>query len=429
MTWSLRFRIRQYLRESLWVLPLVGGVAGAVFAPLDVRVEHLVSMPAGWQYSSSSASTLLATIVGAMAALTGFVVTVSVLVVQMATGTFSARYMRIWYRDGLLKLLLAVLVCSLTFSFALLRRVTATYVPDLGVTVASALVVVGLLLFLVFLDRFVHRLRPVAVAALVGRAGQAALSERDAASAGAANPESSPPPAGPPTLVIVERGGVVQAIDTMGLVRWAAQRHGAVVMKYAVGDFVPSGAVLFEVWGAPGDARSALLGKVALGAERTIEQDPAFAVRILVDIAIKALSPAVNDPTTAVQALDHLEELLGRIGKVDLTLHSECRDEAGIVRLLLPHRSWEDYLGLGVTEIREYGAGAVQVTRRLRAVLDELAESVREEHRPAVETELTRLDVSVARHFAESVDLDAAGLSDRQGIGGPGATISADEAF
>ena len=110
---------------------------------------------------------MLAAIVGAMAALTGFVVTVTTLVVQMATGSFSARYMRLWYRDRMLKVLLALLVGTLAFSFSLMRRVESNFVPNIGVSVAGVLVVLCLLAFLVFLDRYLHRLRPVAVAALV----------------------------------------------------------------------------------------------------------------------------------------------------------------------------------------------------------------------------------------------------------------------
>ncbi len=97
---------------------------------------------------------MLAAIVGAMAALTGFVVTVTVLVVQMATGTFSARYMRLWYRDRMLKALLALLVGTLAFSFALLRRVASNFVPNLGVSIAGDCSwSTSLLLFLIFLDR------------------------------------------------------------------------------------------------------------------------------------------------------------------------------------------------------------------------------------------------------------------------------------
>ena len=95
---------------------------------------------------------------------------------------------------------------------------------------------------------------------------------------------------------------------------------------------------------------------VALGEERTIEQDTAFALRILVDIAIRALSPAVNDPTTAVQVLGALEDLLLRIGESDLTGRGTLRDAGGDVRVLVATRRWEDLLALALTEIRDYGS-------------------------------------------------------------------------
>jgi uncharacterized membrane protein len=147
-------------------------------------------------------------------------------------------------------------------------------------------------------------------------------------------------------------------------------------------------------------------------------------MRIVVDIAIKALSPAINDPTTAVQALNHLGDLLHAIGSIDLTGRAEVRDDAGRVRLLLVTRRWEDYLALGITEIRQYGADSVQVTRRLRALLDDLADSVRPECRPAVLEELRRLDATVATSFGDSVDLDRALDADRQGIGGRAAVAA-----
>jgi uncharacterized membrane protein len=175
-----------------------------------------------------------------------------------------------------------------------------------------------------------------------------------------------------------------------------------------------------DVYGPmPGpDTEDRLRSMVALGVERTIEQDPAFAVRIMVDIAIRALSPAVNDPTTAVQVLDHLEDLLRLLGQTDLSDQGIplVEMESGLV---VPIRRWDDYLTLSVTEIREYGARSIQVVRRLRAMLEELGESVLPERRGAVLDELVRLDAAVASKWGGTVDLDLAVLADRQGVGGP----------
>ncbi|GAA1209083.1 hypothetical protein GCM10009608_51420 [Pseudonocardia alaniniphila] len=161
-----------------------------------------------------------------------------------------------------------------------------------------------------------------------------------------------------------------------------------------------------------------LQGRFALGRERTIEQDPSFALRVLVDIAIKALSPAVNDPTTAVQVLDHIEAFLAAVAGTRLRRQYVLAGPHGTARVVLPGRDWAQYLQLAVTEIREYGAASTQVCRRLRALLDGLLDTVPPDHRPAVLDELRRLDSSVDTAFADLARRSLARCSDRQGIGG-----------
>jgi uncharacterized membrane protein len=157
---------------------------------------------------------------------------------------------------------------------------------------------------------------------------------------------------------------------------------------------------------------------VALGVERTIEQDPAFGLRIIVDIALMALSPAVNAPTTAIQVIDHLAEILRLIGTTELTPPPPRNGGPGPGNLIIPIRRWEEFLSLGVTEIRLYGASGIQVTRRLRAMLEELRDDVRPEHRAAVDDELDRLTATVNRSFRDSADLDRALTPDPEGLGG-----------
>jgi uncharacterized membrane protein len=424
VSWSTRFRVRQYLLGSLWVLPLVGAVLGVVLGSLESLVEKDIHLPPSLTYSASTASTLLSAVVGATAALTGFVVTATVLVVQMATGTFSARYMRLWYRDRLLKVSLALLVGTLGFSFALLRHVENTHVPNLGTSIAGLLLVVCLVAFLIFLDRVLHRMRPVAVAVLV--AEYVRRDYRRIESELASSPEIfwgglAADDEEPVLVVCSDTHGAIQAMDIRGLLRWTRREGHLLVVKHAIGDFVSRDESLFEIYGherpaAGSDER--LRNMVVLGAERTIEQDPAFAVRIMVDIAERALSPAVNDPTTAVQMLDHLGDLLRLIGTVDLSgsRWSGPRDDrTGIV---IPVRGWSGYLALGLTEIREYGASSIQVMRRMRAVLEDLREQVLPQHRLAVDDEISRLDATVASRWGDSVDLDRARCADEQGIGG-----------
>jgi uncharacterized membrane protein len=415
--WARRFRIRQHLKGSLWFLPLLGALLGPLLAFGDLEVERSVRLP-GWTYTADTASGILTAIVAAMVALLGFVVTIGVLVVQTATGTLSPRFMRIWYRDRLQKIVLGTFAGTLTFSFALLRRVDEANVPNLGVTIAGLMVTVSLVLLLFYLDRFTHRLRPVAVAALVARAGLAVARAAPPAPVTTALPQ--PGGSAPAALVRAECSGVVQALHVRGLVAAARRADALLFAVRTPGDFVPEGATVLEVHAArPVDAGD-LAGMVAIDDERTLDQDPAFALRIIVDIAIRALSPAVNDPTTAVQSNDQIEVFL--CGVAQLGPNADVRaftDDAGTTRLVVPARRLENYLDLGLAEVIRYGAGAPQVCRRLAALLDSLDAQVDPRERPAVEAWRARLEDAVVAEFPDHRDRDRAAVADAQGIGGP----------
>jgi uncharacterized membrane protein len=328
-------------------------------------------------------------------------------------------------------MVLASFIGTFSFAYALLRRVGPTSVPSLGVSLAGVAVAISLVLFLLYLDRFIHRLRPVAVAALVARAGRdvlIALDARRRPTAGAA-----PGPVarnGQAIAVATPCAGVLQAVDLKGLVRLGRRRDVTFALHYTVGDYVPEGATLLSVLGGDGAATTAkrAQGLFALGTERTIEQDPAFALRIIVDIAIRALSPAVNDPTTAVQLLDHVQALLQLAGEQALDERLELCDELGVVRVVSPLRGWEAFLALGVTEIRQYGATSTQVTRRLEAMYQHLLTTVAPEHRAAVAAEAARLDADLDALWSDPDRRAYAGTPDRQGIGGVGSSGSGDAA-
>lgn len=425
MSWQRRFRAGQFVRGSIWLVPVLGGVVGSLLGLAAAETSTHTTLPEGLTYSAGTAQVVLAAVVSASVGLTGFVVTVAVLIVQMATGTFSARYMRIFYRDRLLKVVLAVLVGTLTLSYSLLRRIEASSVPSLGVTLAGFCLAAGVLLFLVFLNRSIHRLRPVAVAALVAQAGRQSFEETVREATGPDAPVYRPDRyvgTTPPAHVIRStHAGAVQALDLHGLAGFAREVDCLVVVRPVVGDFVPEGAALFEIHGPhPVDVAAAnrLRSMVILGVERTIEQDPTFAIRVMVDIAIRALSPAVNDPTTAVQVLDHLGDMLRLLGTISLPAAIADAD-VPVPGVVVPTRRWEDVVELAFTEIRQYGGSSVQVVRRLRAILEDLRERAQPEHRAAIEDELARLDATIEEHWAGSVDLDRARTADGQGIGGP----------
>ena len=153
-----------------------------------------------------------------------------------------------------------------------------------------------------------------------------------------------------------------------------------------------------------------------MGQERTLEQDPALALRIMVDIASKGLSPAINDPTTAVLAIDQIHHLLRNVGSRHLD-NERVRDAAGRVRLVYRTPAWEDFVQLAVTEIRHFGSQSIQVSRRLRAMLENLIQTLPDERAPLLTRELSLLHRSAERFFPEPEDRALAEISDSQGVG------------
>jgi uncharacterized membrane protein len=219
MSFRTRFRRHENALEGLWATPVMAAVLGAIAGIVIAVPDDHLDARALRVYSPSTASAVLAAIVGASAALTGFVVTVTVLVVQMATGTFSARVLRLWYRDPLLKATLAVLVGTLTFSFSVLRQIDDDSVPDLGVTLAGLLVSVSILIFIVFFDRCIRLLRPVAVAADVARSAIATFEQTVRLANRTDIRWDDGVTRQDPTLEVrASKGGAVQGFDPDGLV-------------------------------------------------------------------------------------------------------------------------------------------------------------------------------------------------------------------
>jgi len=209
----------------------------------------------------------------------------------------------------------------------------------------------------------------------------------------------------------------VQALDTAALVRIASRNGRVFDLVASVGDAVLEGMPILRVLGVGAAlSESELKSAIELGRERTFEQDPKYAIRLLVDIAIKALSPAINDPTTAVQALDQIEDLLMRLGRRRLEIGVFC-DAGGNPRLLVSFPSWDDFLRLAFDEIRYYGATSIQVMRRMKALVNELISLLPEERRPALRRWQERIQSSVERSFSDRDDKLEASAEDRQGFG------------
>jgi uncharacterized membrane protein len=221
------------------------------------------------------------------------------------------------------------------------------------------------------------------------------------------------------TVFHQDKGEIVLALNLEALVAEAEAADGIIEFVPHVGDFMAAGEPLFLLYsGAGAIDDQKLQAAVAFGPERTMEQDPTFAFRILIDIGLKALSPAINDPTTAVLAIDQLHRLLRLAGQRHLH-NDELHDGAGRLRLIFRTPNWEDFVHLTFTEIRHSGAGHIQIVRRLRAMIENLIHILPEHRHAALRNELDLLNRMIERCYTFPEDQALALIPDTQGLGGP----------
>jgi uncharacterized membrane protein len=371
--------------------------------------------------SASAAMAVLSAIASGMMPLTGLVFSLAFVMVQFSATAYSPRLVSWLAGSAIMSHSLGVFTATFLYALAALAwidRGGSGRVPMLTVWTAILLTLVSVLFFVMLVERL-GMLQISRVLAYAGDHGRAVI-EREYPpfdpSEGKPIVEAELPPT---TQVLLHQGGpaVIQAIDVRRLVSQAARAESIVAIAYAVGDTVSEGMPLLRVHGGARALRERALRRcVKLGTERTFEQDPKYAIRLLVDIAIKALSAAINDPTSAVQALDQVEDLLLRLGRKRLSA-GRAQDSRGNLRVLFPVPSWDDFVLLAFDEIRFYGASSIQVMRRMRALLQDLKDHVPEERRAAVDRYLGRVDKGIRRSFEDADDRKDALEVDRQGLG------------
>jgi uncharacterized membrane protein len=417
MTWLQRYRLGHYVRNAIWVWPAVT-MAAALIA---VRLLHWLEVEMGWEarVSPETARTVLGALAGAMFTFIVFVCSSLLLVVQLASAQLTPRVIGTMFRDRIVKFALAVFLFAFTFSLAAMIRIDDA-VPLLISEVAGYGCMVSIAVFLFLIDHVGKMLRPSGVFNLVASEAHAVIV--------AVYPHKLSDPertesriligtSEPTGIVSSNRGGVVLAFDVKGILALAIGHDCLIELVPQVGNFVAPGDPIFRIYGSTANLASHLRNSIALGYERTIEQDPTFAFRAIVDIASKGLSPAINDPTTAVLAIDRIHHLLRHVGNRNLD-NENVLDATGRVRLIYRTPDWEDFVKLAVTEIRQFGGTSIQIARRLRAMLEDLIRSLPEVRAEPLRLELTLLTKSAERYFLEAEDREFAEVSDAQGVGG-----------
>ncbi|MBF6043701.1 DUF2254 domain-containing protein [Streptomyces sp. NRRL B-1677] len=420
--------LREHLRDTFWFTPTVGllGAAGLAAGVLEVDRYVVGVLKADGDYGAvesligiaDDTKTIITTVGSAMLTFIGVVFSISLVALQMASGQFSPRVVRLYVRSRITKCTFAVFLA--TFLFALLVQAsyegdenprTVSTVPVFSSIVCVLLVLVSLGLFIAYVNSTLRLMRVSHVIDRITRESFRVLGRYGVPD------DERPALAGAGAEVVhTGRAGVLRDVHIARLVR-VARRHGVVLRLIPrIGDFVVPGTPVFAVHGGAAPPPRALRYTVSVGVERTFHQDPGFGLRQLSDIAQRALSPAVNDPTTAVQCLDRITQFLAALARRPLGALHHC-DRRGAVRLVQDVPGWADLVDLGFAEIRGCATGSPQVTRRLAAALDDLWHLTPAGRRPPLERHRALLADAVTRAVPDAADREFALLPDRQGIG------------
>lgn len=396
-------RVRRLVRRVLtpfWVVPagwcVAAVIAGVLLPEADGGANDF--LPFIFQGGADGARAVLSTIAGAMISVTGLVFSITIVVLQLASSQFTPRVLRTFLDDRITQHTLGVFAASFLFALTVLRSIDdsapeGAVVPQLAVTAAFLLVLGAVAMFLAFIH---HIANAISVGTIIqrvadqtrsllersGRRGELLPAERPVLTSGAHQ-----------TVARARRTGRLDAVDFGQLVRTACAHDARIELLYPLGSFVPAGAplALIHLAEPTGTDWDEAVGRgVDLRRERSMEQDVTFGLRRLVDIAERALSPGINDPTTAVQVLDELHDILRSIASV-ADPYPVQHDADGVARLVTKEWTFEKYLDLAVDEIARWGRDGVQIPARIDEMLSDLAVAAAPEHRRAVEAKATAL--------------------------------------
>ena len=416
-----RLRYVERVWSSLWFVPAVCAVGAFVLARLVLAIDRDLDVIGGLGWITGdhveAASELAKTVSVAMLTFMGVVFTTTLVAIQLAGGQYSPRVVRVFVRSRLTQLTLGCFLATFVFSLhATVALNDRQQVPSLTVLLVVGSLAATLVAFLAFLHGMTRMLRVQYLLAMITSAGRVSVEDSFPLAAEYA-PAPRPAASAVDVLRTERRTGVVQAVDRSALVALAARHDAWIEMLVESGEYLGTGTPVARVHttGAHTLTGDDVAAHFLLGNERTLVHDPAFVFRQLVDIAVRALSPAVNDPTTAVQSIDRINDLLGDV----------CRrpdpsgwyfDRDGVVRLQLREEQAARLLQLGYTEIIRFGAESPQVVRRLRAAFDVLDGLVRDDLLPVVARLRVMLEASVAEAMPAAF-LDVSAVPDRQGLG------------
>jgi uncharacterized membrane protein len=387
---SRRSVVREYLHGAYWVLPTLGIVfglsSGGLLSMIHVRDGSLIDKLM-FQGTAADARGVLIVVSATMITTTGIVFSLTVLSLQIASSQFSVRLLRTFLRDVPNQVVLAIFVCTFAYSTGGLltvgeRATGGEFVPKLAVTGSLALAFVSIGALVYYLHHLVHSIQIDAIMEGAQRRTLALVDDLfpdpDVPGDHEATPEDLPAGAVP---LLAPKSGYLQTVDVDDLADLAVATAHSVQLVVFVGDYVTAGSSVGWYWrrGSAGgaadpDVLQRILRHIHIGFERTLQQDVRFGLRQMVDIALRALSPAINDPYTGVQVVHH-------VSAVEAILASRAirddvrRDGSGQMLVWLPYPGFATYLHVGCSQIRRYGAHEPLVLAALLQLLSAVAQN------------------------------------------------------
>jgi uncharacterized membrane protein len=407
--------------SSLWFVPVMCVLAGAAISFGTISLDRAFDYQAIPQVivgRPTSANAILTTIAVSMVSLAALVLTITMVVVQLAMGQFSPRIVQRILRDKPSQLAIGLFVATFVHAVLTIREVVdrgdgTGQVPSIAVATAYLLVLASIAVLVIYVHHIGQSLRVSALIELVGHDTRRLIDRR--------YPDAGPPPPvepEAPRVVAARKSGVVTMIGTHALVAEAKRADCVLELVPALGAFVPAGGPLFLVHGSPDDLdENRLLSALSLKLEPTLDEDVAYGMRLLVDIAERSLSEsAFQDPTTAVQAIDRLHDILRHLARRPFP-DGRVPDEDGEIRLFVKMMTWEDYVHLAFDEIRMAGAGSPQVSRRLVAALVDLRRVALPERIEVLDEQAKLLRAATVEAIFDERDARFALDPDREGLG------------
>ena len=361
-------------RDSLWFVPSIwvivcGGLALSLIAVDSSTPDFATDYPLVFGGGAEGARGLLSSIASSMITVAGVTFSITLVALQLASSQFSPRVLRNFMGDRATQVVLGSFIGTFTYSILVLRSIRSeeidadAFVPSLSVSVGILLALVALGMLVYFIHHIATRIQISTIIATIADETTERIREEWREEGADTGSHDDSVPRGPARVIAARRSGNLQLVDHEGLGRVATDLLITLRLEVRPGEWVQEGAALFSIWPqetADTELADRLSDRLTIGDQRSLEQDAAFGIRQLVDVALRAISPGINDPTSAADCVQRIGQVLVAAGtrrQPETCIH----DDDGSLRVLVPHRDFAELTELAFDQMRQYGHGNADV--------------------------------------------------------------------